>query len=245
MTSQPKQIALLDAQTLFTNTSEINLEAPSTSSDPSIPSDACEIPHSLCEADTEAETEIKTNTEAETDVDELHKSQSIIEEPIKPEPFPVEVIRSSRRVKTVSARLVGGVIQIRAPAWMPQDELDNIVCDMVSRIEAKQRSSHISLEERAKALAATYNLPEPKSIEWAPNQKLRWGSCATTHGKIRISSRLAEVPSWVLDHVIVHELAHLVEANHSPAFYELVNRNPQAEKAEGYLLAFSSLNSDK
>lgn len=235
MTSQPKQIAQLDAQTLFTNTSEINLEAPSTSSD------VCETPPSPCETDTKTET--AADTEAETN--EVRESQSIIEEPIKPEPFPIEVIRSSRRVKTVSARLVGGVIQIRAPAWMPQDELDNIIRDMVSRIEAKQRSSNVSLEARAKALAATYNLPEPKSIEWAPNQKLRWGSCATTHGRIRISSRLTEVPPWVLDHVIVHELAHLVEANHSPAFYELVNRNPQAEKAEGYLLAFSSLSSDK
>ena len=45
----------------------------------------------------------------------------------------------------------------------------------------------------------------------------------------------------MLDHVIIHELAHLVIAEHSPEFHALVNRNPYAERAEGYLLALSDL----
>ena len=48
---------------------------------------------------------------------------------------------------------------------------------------------------------------------------------------------MAELPPWVVDHVIVHELAHLAEADHGPAFRALVARNPLAERAEGYLLA--------
>ena len=52
-----------------------------------------------------------------------------------------------------------------------------------------------------------------------------------------VSARLAAYPRWVLDYVIVHELAHLVEASHGPAFWELVNRYPLAERARGYLIA--------
>ena len=115
------------------------------------------------------------------------------------------------------------------------------MANMVDRIEKQRRCMHISLESRARELAAKFDLPEPRSIRWAPNQKIRWGSCTTSRDEIRISSRLAELPPWVLDHVIVHELAHLVEANHSPAFHNLVNRNPKAERAEGYLLAVSDL----
>ena len=50
---------------------------------------------------------------------------------------------------------------------------------------------------------------------------------------------MSTFPGWVVDHVIVHELAHLVEPNHSPAFYDLIRDVPDAEKAEGFLLAVS------
>ena len=155
------------------------------------------------------------------------------------QPFPVHIIRSERRVKTVSARLVDGVLQVRAPARMDQDELDDILTDITRRIEKKHRCSDISLADRASKLAIKYGLPEPKSIRWSSKQNFRWGSCTPSQATVRISDRLIDVPPWVLDHVIIHELAHLVYANHSPEFYELVNRNPKAERAEGYLLAFS------
>ena len=67
----------------------------------------------------------------------------------------------------------------------------------------------------------------------------RWGSCTPGDGSIRVSTRLAPFPAWVLDYVLVHELAHLAAPDHSPRFWALVNRYPMAERARGYLIAKS------
>jgi predicted metal-dependent hydrolase len=75
------------------------------------------------------------------------------------------------------------------------------------------------------------------SIIWVTNQESRWGSCTPATGIIRISHRLASVPGWVRDYVIMHELAHLLESNHGSAFWKHVNRYARAERARGYLMA--------
>ena len=74
---------------------------------------------------------------------------------------------------------------------------------------------------------------------WSGRQTRRWGSCSPADATIRISDRLAELPLWVLDYVIVHELAHLAEANHGPGFHALVARYPRSERAVGFLEAVS------
>lgn len=156
-----------------------------------------------------------------------------------PTPYPVEVIRSSRRNKTVSARVVDGRIRVRIPAWMSAADEESFVADVVERIEQKRRSSAIDLECRARELAERFDLPTPSSIRWATNQHQRWGSCSVGSRDIRISTRLVDVPPWVLDHVIVHELAHLVVPDHSASFHALLARYPLAERAIGYLLALN------
>jgi predicted metal-dependent hydrolase len=95
----------------------------------------------------------------------------------------------------------------------------------------------LDLEDRANRLARRHGLPVPRSVRWSARQQARWGSCSVHTGDIRISDRLVGAPAWVVDYVLVHELAHLVEANHSPAFHALVGRFPLAERAKGYLIA--------
>jgi predicted metal-dependent hydrolase len=95
----------------------------------------------------------------------------------------------------------------------------------------------IDLEARASRLAAQHDLPLPTSIRWVENQGTLWGSCTPENGTVRISSRLAGEPLWVLDYVVVHELAHLREPGHGPDFQAIVSRYPRAERAIGYLMA--------
>lgn len=147
------------------------------------------------------------------------------------------MIRSPRRRKTAQARMVEGVLVIRIPGTASAAEEARLVQTFRARFERAQRSEGIDLTARARRLATRFDLPRPTEISWSATQHHRWGSCSPSTGRIRISDRMAELPPWVVDHVIVHELAHLVEADHGPAFKALVARNPLAERAEGYLLA--------
>jgi predicted metal-dependent hydrolase len=149
----------------------------------------------------------------------------------------VEVIRSARRRKTVEARLGGGVLEVRVPARMSRRDEEQSVREMVDRFERKRCASLVDVEARARLLARRHDLPSPTGVRWVENQRTRWGSCTPETGEIRVSVVLAGYPRWVLDYVLVHELAHLVEANHSARFHELVHRYPKAERAEGFLIA--------
>lgn len=149
----------------------------------------------------------------------------------------VEVVRSERRRKTVSARQVDGVLRVSIPATMTVAEEAHWVGEMSRRFSRLTTSARIDLEARAAQLARRYELPTPRTIRFVENQRARWGSCTPANGSIRLSSRLAGFPSWVLDHVIVHELAHLVEPGHGPAFRALVARDPLGERATGFLIA--------
>jgi predicted metal-dependent hydrolase len=159
------------------------------------------------------------------------------EPPSRAAPLPVEVVRSRRRRKTVEARVVDGVIRVSVPASMSRAEEAEYVADVVSKLERKYQSNHIDLSDRAARLARTYGFPTPRSVQWSPRQRSRWGSCSVQSRDIRISTRLSECPAWVLDYVLVHELAHLVEYGHGPRFDALVDRYPKAERAKGYLIA--------
>jgi len=92
------------------------------------------------------------------------------------------------------------------------------------------------LTKRTNALADLFvNGVRPSSVRWVSNQQRRWGSCTPSTREIRISERLRPVPSWVLDAVLVHELAHLVEEGHTRRFEALARRYPRMEDADVFL----------
>lgn len=155
--------------------------------------------------------------------------------------LPVKVIRSERRKKSSAARVVDGVLEIRIPAWMDAEQEAEAVEALVRKIDKKRSVSAagIDLAQRARSLAVVYDLPAPKEIKWVTNQTTRWGSCSYDDGVIRISSRLARAPEWVVDYVVLHELTHLVESGHTAIFHELMSRYPKSERAEGFLEAMS------
>ena len=156
----------------------------------------------------------------------------------------VEVIRSAKRRKSVSARVVDGRIVVRMPQWMTKAQEAEYVDAMVAKLVRQHTAKTVDLAARAAELARRYDLPSPRSIRFVSNQSSRWGSCSPTTSEIRISDRIATFPGWVLDAVIVHELAHLVEANHSPAFHVLADRYPKQERAYGFLLAMQLTDDD-
>ena len=152
-------------------------------------------------------------------------------------PYRVEVVRSKRRRKTVSAHLDGEVVRVNMPAWMSKADEERYVAELVGRLERRERRERTDVQARAVTLARRYDLPPPTSVRWTPNRKSQWATCTVATCEIQVAERVAEFPAWVLDYVLVHELAHLAEPNHSKRFWTLVNRYPKAERARGFLIA--------
>lgn len=149
----------------------------------------------------------------------------------------IELVRGTRRRKHVEAVLVGDRLRVSFPRWMSVAQAQETAEELRVRMQRRLDASRIDVAARARKLARDLDLPRPKSIVWSDQQQARWGSCTPDLGAIRVSSRLAAYPTWVLDYVLVHELAHLVERNHGPRFDQLVDRYPLAERARGFLIA--------
>lgn len=94
----------------------------------------------------------------------------------------------------------------------------------------------IDVDARALELAAELDLPTPASTSWARLPGM-WGRCNTATRELFIAHAAAEVPAWVLDGIIVHELAHLVDPTHGTEFKTAVNRYHLAREVDGYLAA--------
>jgi predicted metal-dependent hydrolase len=157
-----------------------------------------------------------------------------------PVPFDVEVTRSKKRRRSVGAELVGGTLRLAIPSWMSKAEEQHWIDEMSRRFLRKMSTDRFDLPERAVTLARRFDLPRPLHTRWATDMRTQWGSCTPSTGTIRISDRVAAFPDWVVDYVIVHELAHLEVLGHDAAFWQLVNRFPRAERAIGYLIAKSA-----
>lgn len=152
----------------------------------------------------------------------------------------VEIVRSARRRRTISAERVGDRIVVHIPARMSRAEEAEWVARMVRRVLAGERRRHrgdADLLARAADLSQRYlgGRAVPASVRWVDNQQQRWGSCTPSDRTIRLSRRLAPMPDYVVDYVLLHELAHLIEPGHGPAFAALTAGYERLERAEGYL----------
>ncbi len=155
----------------------------------------------------------------------------------------VEIRVSNRRRKTSQAHLEAGKVVVVVPALMSVAEREDVAARLALRVLDQSRRRHVSsdrdLERRAHDLADRYlDGVRPTSVRFVTNQVRRWGSCTPSTGAVRISSRLSTMPDWVLDAVIVHELAHLLEPSHSGAFRALCDRYPREAEADAYLLGY-------
>jgi predicted metal-dependent hydrolase len=153
---------------------------------------------------------------------------------------PVRVVRSRERRSTVTARVVDGVMELRVPARLTREEEQYWVARLGRRLARRsRRPGDPDLEARASQLNREYFAGRLSwtSVAFSPSQVRRWGSCSTVDGTVRIAQRARDLPDWVLDYLLVHELAHLEVPGHGERFWTLVNRYPLTERARGYLMA--------
>lgn len=151
-----------------------------------------------------------------------------------------KLIRSGR--KTAAIQIVGGEVVVRAPYRMPLTQIDAFMSSRRKWIEdnlAKQKKikdaslPKLSYEEIKELADAAMELI-PKRVEYYANilgvsygnitirnQRTRWGSCSSKRN-LNFNCLLMLAPREVLDAIVVHELCHIKEMNHSPAFYALV-----------------------
>jgi hypothetical protein len=155
----------------------------------------------------------------------------------------IEVVRSPRRRKTVTAERRGGRLVVRLPAGLTRAEERTWVNRMVSRMAERERLDRLNagrdLVRAAERLNERYfgGGLRVRSIRYVSNQRDRFGSCTPEDRTIRVSWRVAEMPGWVRDYVVMHELTHLLVGDHSPRFWGVVHRYPLAERARGFLIA--------
>lgn len=170
---------------------------------------------------------------------ELETPSAHVDEAATSDPV-VEIRVSERRRKTVAAYWEGQRIVVLVPQRMAKRDRQAYAEELAAKLIAnrdKTRPTDAGLHERAMYLSRRFLGGEavPTSVRWSGRQMHRWGSCTATDGTIRVSARLQGAPQFVIDAVLVHELAHLLHSDHSQAFYELANRFPRQSDAELFL----------
>lgn len=146
------------------------------------------------------------------------------------------LIRSKR--KTIAIQIVGGGVLVRAPLKLSERAIREFVESKHAWIEkhlAKQASALPAFtQEQCREIAGQAARQIPPRVELLAKrmgisygrislrwQKTRWGSCSSK-GNLNFNRLLVLTPPQVQDYVIIHELCHRKEMNHSPAFWALV-----------------------
>lgn len=166
------------------------------------------------------------------------------------DPFPHDIVIIRGRRRTVELALEGGALVARAPRRMARAELESVLAQLRRQLWNQLRRTSVfddeSLRQRAETVTQRwlYDQVLPSyTVSFSSRQRKRWGSCTVEadQGRVRLSDRLRGHPVWVVDHVLLHELIHLVVPHHGEAFQRLLSRDPRHDRASGYLDALEHL----
>lgn len=157
----------------------------------------------------------------------------------------LKVVR--KRVKNINARLHGRTLSVSAPHRVPSGELEETIVQLARRLVRRSRAEALNADGRAEAIArkTAERFPEPPQVtevRFVTNQTSQWGSYSRQTGIVRLNAALRQMPPWVLEAVVAHELAHTFYLDHSPAFWELVRSVcPKTDRARAFLEGVSWL----
>ena len=162
----------------------------------------------------------------------------------------VKIIRSTKRRKTIQAKMVNGKLWIYLPANITKTKEQRWIEQMKKRFDKRKRRQKLNSDERLQKRTQEINKQYFNGIldfeiKYVTNQTSKFGSCTPRTKMIRVSDRIATMPQWVQDYVIIHELAHLVHPNHSKKFWEKVYQFRYTERAKGYLIAVGMESDEK
>ena len=152
-----------------------------------------------------------------------------------------------KRVKNINVRLRGNTLSVSAPYRVPAGELDEAILKLARRLVRRTRADVMNsdggAETIARKVAARFpDPPEVAEVRFVTNQTARWGSYSRQTGVVRLNAALRQMPPWVLEAVVAHELAHTFHLDHSPAFWELARLVcPKTDRARAFLEGVSWL----
>ncbi len=152
-----------------------------------------------------------------------------------------------KRVKNINARLRGKTLLVSAPHRVSAEELDETILQLARRLVRRRRADIVNSDGGAERIARNVatrfpDPPEVAEVRFVTNQTVRWGSYSRQTGVVRLNAALRQMPPWVLEAVVAHELAHTFHLDHSPAFWELVRSVcPKTDRARAFLEGVSWL----
>jgi len=148
----------------------------------------------------------------------------------------LKITRTER--KTHSAKLRNQIVHLFLSKNDSETHLQKSIQHLLSRVIAQDFLPDIN--RRVNELNNLYFQKNIKSVNLKYNHS-NWGSCSS-QGNVNLSTRLLFAPSDVIDYVIIHELAHLIELNHSGRFWKLVSdAMPDYEEKEEWLKKYDHL----
>ena len=156
-------------------------------------------------------------------------------------PFTYQVIRSSRKTAAIQIKSDGSVL-VRCPCFMKQADIEKMVQEkspwILSHLNTFRQKTALPCftpeeldyfvqKAKSEIPPRTYALAQQMGISYGRItircQHSRWGSCSSK-GHLNFNCLLMLAPAEVMDYVIIHELCHRREMNHSPAFWAEVEK---------------------